>query len=225
MNKVFEDEVCVVYNNDYRDIIEQLKFDYIITDPPYNINYKYNNYKDKLEEKEYIELLKPLSNKKIVFIHHINTLIKYFCIPNQISPSDNYVWCYNSNLPRQHRDIVLFDVKANKKNVGMEYKNKTDKRIQKRIAEGKQRQMTSWFDDIQLIKNVSKEKVKDFTNQIPIKLLERIILLISKEGDIILDTFGGTGSLYFACKNLNRKCILIEKHHTDILVDRITKCE
>ena len=81
--------------------------------------------------------------------------------------------------------------------------------------------MTSWFDDIQLIKNVSKEKVKDFTNQIPIKLLERIILLISNEGDTILDTFGGTGSLYFACKNLNRKCILIEKFHTDILLNRI----
>tara|TARA_Y100000401_G_C8321711_1_gene225674 strand:+ start:284 stop:958 length:675 start_codon:yes stop_codon:yes gene_type:complete len=223
MNKVFENEICVVYNNDYREIIDKLNFDYIITDPPYNINYKYNNYKDNLEDKQYIELLKPLADKKIVFIHHIKALIKYLCIPNNISPSDNFVWCYNSNLPRQHRDIVLFNVKANKKKVGMDYKNPKDKRIIKRIEEGKKRQLTTWFDDIQLIKNISKEKVKDFSNQIPIKLLERIILLISEEGDTILDTFSGTGSLYFACKNLNRKCILIENNHIDILLKRISE--
>ena len=103
----------------------------------------------------------------------------------------------------------------------MPYKNPNDKRIKKRIAEGKQRKMTTFFTDINLIKNVSKEKVKNFTNQIPIKLYERMIKLISKEGDIILDPFAGTGGLAIACKNLNRKCILIENNHIDIIKQRL----
>ena len=71
--------------------------------------------------------------------------------------------------------------------------------------------MYDWFSDIQMIKNVSKEKCQEFTNQIPIKLLERILLTTTQEGDIILDPFFGSGSLYFACKNTNRKCIGIEQ--------------
>jgi site-specific DNA-methyltransferase (adenine-specific) len=45
----------------------------------------------------------------------------------------------------------------------------------------------------------------------PIDLLENIIRHTTDEGDTLLDCFAGTGSLYSACKNLNRKCILIEK--------------
>ena len=179
MNKIYEDEFLTIYNNDYRDIINDITFDYIITDPPYNIGYKYNNYNDNLSEEDYIKLLEPLKNQKIVFIHHIKALIQYFSIPNKITPIDNFVWAYNSNLERQHRDIVFYNVKPNKKNVGMEYLNKNDKRIKKRIAEGKFRKMTTWFSDINIVKNTSKEKYGNFTNQIPISLYERIINLIS----------------------------------------------
>ena len=81
--------------------------------------------------------------------------------------------------------------------------------------------MTTFFTDINLIKNTSKEKVSNFTNQIPIALYERMIKLISKEGDTILDCFAGTGGLAIACKNLNRKCILIEANHCDIIKERL----
>ena len=52
-----------------------------------------------------------------------------------------------------------------------------------------------------MIKNVSNEKCEEFTNQIPIQLLERIILLTTKEGDTVLDPFFGSGSIYQACLN------------------------
>lgn len=45
----------------------------------------------------------------------------------------------------------------------------------------------------------------------PIDLLENIIKHTTDEDDILLDCFAGTGSLGLACKNTNRKCILIEK--------------
>ena len=220
INKIFHSDSLQIYKNDYRDIIDKINFDYIITDPPYNIKYKYN-YNDNLSEHEYIKLLEPLKKFKMGMIHHIAPVIKYFCIPNKISPADNFVWCYNSNLGRQHRDLIFFNVKPDKRNVGMEYINKNDKRIKKRIADGKKRKMTTFFTDINIIKNTSKEKVENFTNQIPIKIYERMIKLISKEGDTILDPFAGTGGLYIACKNLNRKCILIEQNHIDIIKHRL----
>ena len=45
----------------------------------------------------------------------------------------------------------------------------------------------------------------------PVDLLENILKHVTEEGDIVLDCFAGSGSLGQACKNLNRRCILIEK--------------
>ena len=45
----------------------------------------------------------------------------------------------------------------------------------------------------------------------PVKLMEEYIRLHSKQNDIILDPFGGSGTTAVACMNLNRKCIIIEK--------------
>jgi signal transduction histidine kinase len=76
---------------------------------------------------------------------------------------------------------------------------------------------------LHLFETKAKEKNLKFTNQIPIKLLERIILLTTNENDVILDPFFGSGSLYFACKNTNRKCVGIEqsKEHLNIFLQRL----
>ena len=225
MVKIYQDDNLTIYQDDYRNIIKDIEFDYIITDPPYNRRMPYKNYYDVKTDEVYNELLKPLKDYKCCIIHHIKILIKHFCIPNNITPIDNFVWCYNSNLEHQHRDLVFFNTKPNKSNVKMEYLNKNCKRIQKRIEEGFSRKMTTWFNDIGLIMGHTKEKVKNFRNQIPIKLYERIILLISKENDTLLDCFAGTGNFAIACKNLNRKCILIEQNHIDILMDNLKNKE
>jgi DNA modification methylase len=70
MTEFFKDEYAMVYNNDYRTIMDTLTFDYIITDPPYNVGYDYPDYKDKLSSDEYINLLSPLNNHKTMMIHY-----------------------------------------------------------------------------------------------------------------------------------------------------------
>lgn len=44
----------------------------------------------------------------------------------------------------------------------------------------------------------------------------------SKEGDVVIDLFGGSGSTLIACEQLNRKCYICEldPHYCDVIIDR-----
>jgi DNA modification methylase/DNA-binding XRE family transcriptional regulator len=56
--------------------------------------------------------------------------------------------------------------------------------------------------------------------QKPIELLERIIKTGSKENDLILDPFAGSGTTGIACEKLNRQYILIEKEQEYVDIAR-----
>lgn len=49
--------------------------------------------------------------------------------------------------------------------------------------------------------------------QKPVRLLERLLALVSKEGDLILDPFSGSGSTAIACVNMSRNFIGYEIDH------------
>ena len=49
-------------------------------------------------------------------------------------------------------------------------------------------------------------------NILPIELLDRIISMYSKEGDVVFDPFMGSGTTGIACIRKNRKFIGIEKN-------------
>ena len=57
----------------------------------------------------------------------------------------------------------------------------------------------------------------------PLHLIAYLVRLISKEGDVVLDPFLGSGTTLMACKMLSRKGIGIEKEkeYCDIAIKRI----
>ena len=61
--------------------------------------------------------------------------------------------------------------------------------------------------------------------QKPIKMLGEILQDFTKESDIILDCFGGSGSTLIACEQLKRKCRMIEyePYYVDIIIQRFQK--
>ena len=63
------------------------------------------------------------------------------------------------------------------------------------------------WDDISSIQNGEKTA---YATQKPIKLLERIVSLYSKTGDICLDPFAGSGTLGSACIKTGRNFILLD---------------
>lgn len=215
-NEVYKDDVATIYNNDFRDIIGTLKFDFILTDPPYNVSYKYPDYKDTMPSDDYVKMLSTLKPYRVAMIHYAED----FCgdVGKALGRPDRCVfWCYSSNLLRQSRMIAWYKCKPDFNLVKQPYKDEKDKRnIENRKNGSTGARIYDWWSDIQLVKNTSKVKCKSFSNQMPLELLERIIKLTTKEGDTILDPFFGSGSLYFACKNTGRKCIGIEQSSTHL---------
>jgi DNA modification methylase len=54
-------------------------------------------------------------------------------------------------------------------------------------------------------------KNKIHPTQKPTEILEYFIELLSNPGDLVLDTFAGSGSTGIACQSRNRNAILIER--------------
>lgn len=179
----------------------------IVTDPPFNVGYKYNSYNDNLDEDSYYEFLYSVLHKyPSVVIHYPEQLYKLSWKLEEI-PTRVISWVYNSNTPRQHRDIAFFRVKPDFTKAGQPYKNPTDKRIAKRIAEGKEAKLYDWWN-INQVKNVSKDKT-GHPCQMPLEVMTNIIKLLPTNYTII-DPFMGSGTTGVACVNLNRNFIGIE---------------
>jgi DNA modification methylase len=192
----------------------------IVTDPPFNIGYNYNHYKDDLKEDDYYEWLGDVfSFSPFVVIHYPEALYKIAFQIRQF-PEKVVSWVYNSNTAKQHRDIAFFGVTPNFRKAGQPYKNPTDKRVAKLIAQGKQARLYDWWN-INQVKNVSKDKTKH-PCQMPLEVMENIIKVLP-EDILIVDPFAGSGTTGLACKNLNRDYLLIEQDeaYIEIIKNRL----
>lgn len=217
-----------LYNIDFRVGMYDLNLDYtVITDPPYNIGFKYNEYDDKMSDEQYMEMIGSLKNEKLAIIHYPEETMRYF-VPSLGIPDEVNVWAYNSNLPsRQSRLINYYNTIPDYNKVLQPYKNPNDKRIKAQIAKGRTGVRSyDWFSDIQLVKNVSKTKY-NHPCPVPVKLMERIILLTTNEGDTVIDPFMGSGTTGIACLNTNRNFIgyEIDTHYFDMAQERILEHE
>lgn len=68
--------------------------------------------------------------------------------------------------------------------------------------------------DIRRLQGTAKDRVKWHPAQLPPELLNRIVLGWSNPGDLVLDAFGGSGTMGEACKAYDRRCILIDQSPT-----------
>ena len=207
------DELYKVVNNARKPII--------VSDPPFNMGYHYNTYKDSMKEDEYFEWLGDIFYiAPAVIIHYPESLYKLAFQMGRF-PEKVVSWVYNSNTRKQHRDIAFFDVKPDFKKVTQPYKNPNDKRIKKLIASGKTgAALYDWWN-INQVKNVSKEKSKH-PCQMPLEVMKNIIGILPEDATII-DPFMGSGTTGIACKLLNRDFVGIEidKMYFELAKERI----
>ena len=208
-----------IINGDFRDY--NIPKGLVITDPPYNQGYKYNDYKDKLSEEEYIELLSKIP-APCVIIHYPEETINL--LPKAIKDKCEQVvcWVYNSNTGKQSRLISWWGCKPDFRKVTQPYKNLNDNRIKKRISEGKTgAKLYDWWE-INQVKNVSKEKT-EHPCQIPEEVIKRIILTTAKPDTLIIDVFAGSGTTSKVAKQLgyNNLNFEVDETYCDIIKQRI----
>jgi DNA modification methylase len=194
-----------------------------ITDPPYNQNYKYADYKDNLSEEDYIELLSRIPTPCVI-IHYpeetINILPKAF---SGVKCEQVVIWVYNSMTPKQSRLITWWGCKPDFSKVKQPYKNLNDKRIIAELAKGKiGANIYDWWE-IQQVKNVSKEKTAH-PCQIPEEVIRRIILTTVPLGTLIIDPFAGSGTTLKVAKDLGYDYLgyEIDEKYCDIIEKRLS---
>ncbi len=191
-----------------------------ITDPPYNQDYHYSTFKDKLKESEYIELLSGIK-KPCVIIHYpeetINLLPRIFGKCEQI-----VTWVYPSNTGKQSRLISWWGCKPDFKKVRQPYKNPTDKRVKKLIENGSEGSKVYDWWEINQVKNVSAEKTKH-PCQIPYEIMRRIVVTTAQPGQVIIDPFAGSGTTLKAAKDNGFDFIgyEIDVEYCDIITERL----
>lgn len=228
--------MSILLNLDSRDVFFDVVRSYygeniiIVSDPPFNIGYKYDTYKDKMEEDDYYEMLEFFfKDYPSVVIHYPENLYK---LAFQIGkfPERVVSWVYNSNTPRQHRDIAFFGIKPDMKKVTQPYKNPNDKRVKQLIESGKKGcKLYDWWN-INQVKNISKEKT-DHPCQMPLEVMKRIIGVLPDDC-VVIDPFMGSGTTGIAVEEMNKEQgvnrrfvgIEIDNKYFDIAKERFNAC-
>jgi DNA modification methylase len=208
-----------IINKDFRDC--KIPEGLIITDPPYNQGYSYNHYKDRIPEDEYVALLSKIPTPCVI-IHYPEETINL--LPKAIKAKCEQVvcWVYNSNTGKQSRLISWWGCKPDFSKIRQPYKNLKDKRILKRMSEGKTgAKLYDWWE-INQVKNVSFEKT-EHPCQIPEELISRIITITANHDQTIIDVFSGSGTTIKVALELGYMAIgyEVDQSYCRIAKDRI----
>lgn len=207
--------------------------DCIFADPPFNLNKKYNSHIDKLVETEYLdwcklwidECLRVLKDSGFIFLHNIPKWLTFYAnflnykavfrhwiswdamtapMGKTLQPAHYGILFYSKTNDRSKFNEIRYPHKRDRKGVLIK-----DYGGKKNILHPFGPLCSDVWTDIHRIRH---SKYRDeHPCQLPIHLLERIILMSSEENDIILDPFMGTGTTAIASKRLGRNFIGFEK--------------
>jgi len=218
--------------------------DLVFVDPPYNLGKPYNVYEDRKGDREYIEwsrkwlyecirVLKPTGSLFVVnlpkwSLHYMLILneklylqhaIAWFGLSEprgKIIPAHyTILWYTKSRAEFKFNRKLLDSIRAYPRYVCLRHRWRGE-HIENRVSF---EELTDVWYDIHRLKH--REYRVDFHPcQLPEDLLERIILLTTDPGDIVLDPMCGTGTTLVVAKKYGRRFIGID---IDPLYVEITK--
>lgn len=226
----------VILHGDCLDILGTIpdnSVDMTFADPPFNLNKKYNSYSDRRSLDTYLfwckqwltEMVRITKPTGSIFVHNIPKWLTYYAsFLNEIADFKHWIsWDAMSTplgktlMPTHYG--ILFYAKDRKLNKFYEVRH-PHKRCRKcnvllKDYGGKKAGLHPFgplvsdvWTDLHRIKHAKNRD--EHPCQLPETILERLILMTTDEGDIILDPFNGTGTTVIAAKRLGRKYIGIE---------------
>lgn len=227
-----------LYNANCYDTLQDLitngvKVDCIITDAPYEINYDEWD-KSELDWNKLFDLFDKVTidDANIIIFQGWSSVCRTLSkLPHNFKLKNWIIYDRvkgrgaTTNLVSTREDI-LWITKSDKyifNKIPSTIKKKTGGLGLKNGCEF--RALSNVWTDISPIVPWSKERVKHPTQK-PLSLMERCVNIWTKENDLVLDCFMGSGTTGVACKKLNRNFIGVEleKKYFDIAEKRISEC-
>jgi DNA modification methylase len=219
--------------NDWFPTIKDESVQLFVLDPPYNVGYGYNTFKDRKKQSDYIaeqvDILNQCSKKlveggSIFYLNYPESAADVWANVNFLTRFEIITWIYNvhssgSPVRKATRSWLWFskgNPLINQSAFDGEYQNPTDKRVAQRIKDGFKPAGYDWWE-FQQVKNVSKEK-RDHPCQLPEAMVSKIILGASNPGDLVCDVYSGSGTTAVAAIKNGRKfdgCDLDKKYVTE----------
>ena len=216
----------------FKDIPDN-SVDMTFADPPFNLNKKYTSYKDSLEFQEYLnwsekwisEMVRVTKPTGSIFVHNIpKWLTFYSTFLNKYAYFRHWIaWDaptspMGKSLQPAHYGILFYSKKEKGTKIyELRYPHKRDRKQGFLLKDygGKKDKLHPFgplisdvWTDIHRIKH--NKKRDPHPCQLPIHLLDRLILLTTDENDIVLDPFSGTGTTAISAKRLGRRFIGFE---------------
>lgn len=214
-------------------IIPDNSIDVTFADPPFNLKKKYNSYRDIKEFQDYlewcklwiVEMVRVTKPTGSIFVHNIPKWLTYYAsFLNGVADFKHWIsWDaptapMGKSLQPSHYGILYYakDIQQNKY-YEIRHPHKRCRKCGYLLKDygGKKEGLHHFgplvsdvWTDIHRIKH---NKYRDeHPCQLPTHLLERIVLMTTDQGDIILDPFAGTGTTAIAAKRLGRNYICFE---------------
>ncbi len=216
----------------FKDIPDNL-VDMTFADPPFNLKKKYTSYNDSLEFQEYLnwceqwisEMVRVTKPTGSISLHNIPKWLTYYAtFLNKFAHFKHWIsWDaptapMGKSLQPAHYGILFYGKETKGTKIHeLRYPHKRDRKQGFLLKDygGKKDKLHPFgplvsdvWTDIHRIKH--NKKRDPHPCQLPIHLLDRLILLSTDEGDIVLDPFSGTGTTAISAKRLGRKYIGFE---------------
>lgn len=179
------------------EVLDGIEDPVIVTDPPFNVGYHYDGFRDRVPEKSYWSNVASVVSMAPSVVVMCPEALHRLSIELGLPPKRVVSWVYPSNTRRQHRDIAFYGIEPDFSRVRQPYRNPNDKRIRKLIAEGSEGAKSyDWIQENQ-VKNVSRDKTAH-PCQMPLRVMDLVVGVLP-DGVTVVDPFCGSGTTGVAC--------------------------
>lgn len=195
--------------------------DLVLTDPPYGINQA--DWDKYLPIKWVDDIIRILKDSGAFYIFGDSLTLSKLQIAweEKLKWKGRATWIYedgprnSKNWTSKHEDCLYYFGEKHQSNIPQEKSKYQDKRW------GDYRYIGNVWQFDRILGN--NDNRFEHPTQKPIKLIEMLVKASSKENDLILDPFLGSGTTAVACQNLKRRFIGIEisKEYCEIARQRL----
>ena len=221
------------------------KADLYLSDPPYNVAVSNSQgmtiENDDMSDSEFKEFLskafyqveRVLKNGAAFYVFHADTEGLNFraaLLENGLTIKQNLIWVKNQfivgrqDYQWQH-EPCLYGWKEGASHYFTKNRKQStiiDDSINFDLLTAEE--LRTMLKDIQtsILKFDKPSKNTDHPTMKPLSLIERLIRNSSRKGQLVLDTFGGSGTTLLAAEKLNRKCYMVEydPKYVDVIIQR-----